>query len=159
MTRLRGRSPRGQPLHASTPWGHWKTTTLVTALRASGLTASMLLDGAMTKAAFQVYVEQILVPSLKPGDVVVMDNLASHKSPDVRKAIKGAKAFLLYLPAYSPDLNPIEQAFAKLKTLLRKAEGRTIEELWRTIASLLDAFHPDECMNYFKNCGYGSLQS
>ena len=103
--------------------------------------------------------EQFLVPTLKPGDIVVMDNLSSHKSPDVRKAIRGAKAFLLFLPAYSPDLNPIEQAFAKLKALLRKAAERSLDDLWETTGNLLECFHPDECMNYFRNCGYGSLQS
>lgn len=159
MTRLRGRSRRGQRLHASTPWGHWKTTTFVGALRCSGLTAPMLLDGAMNKAAFKAYVEHVLVPSLTPGDVVVMDNLTSHKSPEIRTAIKSAGAFLLYLPAYSPDLNPIEQAFAKLKALLRKAQGRTIPELWSAIARILESFEPGECRNYFTNCGYGSLQS
>jgi transposase len=159
MARLRGRSLRGKRLHASAPWGHWKTTTFVAGLRLNGLSAPMLLDGAMNKAAFTAYVEQILAPSLKSGDIVVMDNLSSHKSTDVRKAIKAAGAFLLYLPAYSPDLNPIEQAFAKLKALLRQAAKRTVEDLWRTIANLLDSFQPQECKNYFRNCGYGSLQS
>ena len=159
MTRLRGRSLRGQRLHASAPWGHWETTTFVAALRHTGLSAEMLLDGAMNKEAFKSYVEQVLAPSLKPGEVVIMDNLSSHKSPDVRKAIRDAKAFLLYLPAYSPDLNPIEQAFAKLKALLRKAGERSLEELWDTIAGLLDCFEPHECMNYLKNSGYGSLHS
>lgn len=159
MTRLRGRSLRGERLHAATPWGHWETTTFVAALRNTGLTAEMLLDGAMNKAAFETYVERILVPSLKPGDVVIMDNLSSHKSLEVRKAIRAAKAFLLYLPQYSPDLNPIEQAFAKLKSLLRKAAERSLEDLWQKIAGLLDCFQPEECMNYFRNSGYGSLHS
>jgi len=158
MVRLRGRSRRGQRLHASAPWGHWKTTTFVGALRPCGITAPMVLDGAMNGEAFKAYVEQILVPTLKPGDIVIMDNLASHKSADVRKAIRAAKAFLLFLPAYSPDLNPIEQAFAKLKALLRKAAERSIKDLWKTIGNLLDRFQPDECMNYIRNCGYGSLQ-
>lgn len=159
MVRLRGRSRRGQRLHASAPWGHWKTTTFVAALRSTGLSAEMLLEGAMNKEAFEAYVEQVLAPSLEPGDVVIMDNLSSHKSPEVQKAIRTAKAFLLFLPAYSPDLNPIEQAFAKLKASLRKAASRSLDELWDTIADLLDTFEPEECMNYFKNSGYGSLLS
>ena len=159
MTRLRGRARRGERLLAATPWGHWKTTTFVAGLRLSGLSAPMVLDGAMNGAAFKAYAEQVLAPSLKPGDIVVMDNLASHKVAGIREAIKAAGADLLYLPPYSPDLNPIEQAFAKLKADLRKASARTVDELWQTIADLLDRFPPEECANYFRNSGYGLNQS
>ena len=159
MARLRGRSLKGQRLHAAIPWGHWKTTTFVAGLRTTGLTAPMLLEGAMNGPAFKAYVEQVLAPSLKPGDIAVMDNLSSHKVDGVRQAIKNAGAFLLYLPPYSPDLNPIELAFAKLKALLRKAVARTVENLWQTIADLLNQFHPDECRNFIKHAGYGFDQS
>ena len=118
----------------------------------------MVLDGAMDGAAFKAYVDHVLAPSLAPGDIVVMDNLSSHKVAGVRQAIKAAGAYLLYLPAYSPDLNPIEQAFAKLKALLRKIAARTVEELWQAIADCLDQFTPQECRNYFLNAGYGSYQ-
>ncbi len=159
MARLRGRSPCGQRLHAAVPWGHWKTTTFVAGLRSSGLTAPMLLDGAMNGVAFKTYVEQVLAPSLKPGDIVVMDNLSSHKVDGVRQAIKAAGAFLLYVPPYSPDLNPIELAFAKLKALLRKAAARTIDDLWQVIAQSLDKFTPGECQNFITHAGYGSIKS
>ncbi len=158
MARLRGRSRSGQRLHAAVPWGHWKTTTFVAGLRVDGLTAPMVLDGAMNGTAFKAYVEQVLAPSLRPGDIVVMDNLSSHKVDGVRKAIKMAGAFLLYLPPYSPDLNPIEQAFAKLKALLRKAAARTVDDLWRAIADSLNEFEADECANFFQNAGYASKQ-
>lgn len=156
MARLRGRSPRGRRLKAALPWGHWKTTTLVAALRPCGLTAPMVLDGAIDGAAFKAYVAQVLAPSLKPGDVVIMDNLPGHKVAGVREPIKAAGAHLLYLPPYSPDLNPIEQAFAKLKALLRKAAARTVDELWAAIAESIEQLQPDECSNYFQNAGYGS---
>ncbi len=159
MARLRGRSLNGQRLHAAIPWGHWKTTTFVAGLRTTGLTAPMLLDGAMNGAAFKAYVEQVLAPSLIPGDIVVMDNLSSHKVDGVRKAINAAGAFLLYLPPYSPDLNPIELAFSKLKALLRKAAARSIEDLWAAIADLLDEFSPRECQNFFNHAGYECHQS
>ncbi len=159
LARLRGRSLKGQRLHAAVPWGHWKTTTFVAGLRTTGLTAPMVLDGAMNGAAFKAYVEQVLAPSLAPGDIVVMDNLSSHKVAGVRKAIKAAGAFLLYLPPYSPDLNPIELAFSKLKALLRKAAARSVEDLWSVIADLLDEFPPQECANFFKHAGYGRNQS
>jgi transposase len=159
MTRLRGRSLRGERLPAAVPWGHWKTTTFVAGLRIDGLSAPMVLDGAMTGVAFKAYVEQVLAPSLSADDIVVMDNLSSHKVDGVRQAIKAAGAYLLYLPSYSPDLNPIEQAFAKLKALLRKAAARTVEDLWQAIADILDQFKPDECANYFRNAGYASNQS
>ena len=159
MARLRGRSLNGERLKAAVPWGHWKTTTFVAALRTTGLTAPMLLDGAMNGDAFKPYVEQLLAPSLYPRDIVIMDNLSSHKVDGVRKAIKDAGAFLLYLPAYSPDLNPIELAFAKLKALLRKAAARTRDELWQAIAEIIEQFSPQECMNYIRHAGYDRNQS
>ncbi|MGE4221046.1 MAG: IS630 family transposase [Alphaproteobacteria bacterium] len=154
MARLRGRAPRGERCRAAVPHGHWKTTTFTAGLRLSGMTAPMVLDGAMHGAAFWAYVEQILVPELTPGDVVVMDNLPAHKIAGVRQAIEAAGARLLYLPPYSPDFNPIELAFAKFKALLRKAAPRSVEALWQTIGRLLDAFSPQECLNYFAAAGY-----
>ncbi len=154
MARLRGRCMRGQRLRAGIPHGHWKTTTFVAGLRLDGLTAPMVLDGAMTGAAFLAYMRQFLVPTLRPGDVVVMDNLRVHKVPGVRDAIEEARALLLYLPPYSPDFNPIEQAFSKLKALLRKAAARTKEALWQAITEALDAFSPQDCVGFFKNSGY-----
>ncbi len=159
MARLRGRARRGERLLVAVPWGHWKTTTFVAGLRLSGLSTPMVLDGAMNGAAFKAYTEQVLVPSLKPGDIVVMDNLSSHKVAGIREAIKGAGAYLLYLPPYSPDLNPIEQAFSKLKAHLRKASARTVDELWEAIADIIDNFPAEECANYFRNSGYGVNQS
>jgi transposase len=156
MVRPRGRAPRGERLIGKVPHGHWKTTTFVAGLRASALTAPCVIDGPMNGSAFLAYVEQILVPSLNPGDVVVLDNLSAHKVPGVREAIEAAAAKLIYLPPYSPDFNPIEQLFAKLKALLRKAAERSVEALWSRIASLLNAFAPDECANYFRNAGYAS---
>ena len=154
MARLRGRSPRGARLEAAVPWGHWKTTTFVAGLRVDGLSAPMVLDGAMDGAAFKAYVDHVLAPSLAPGDIVVMDNLSSHKVAGVRQAIKAAKAYLLYLPPYSPDFNPIEMAFSKLKALLRKAASRSTEELEQAIADALEQFTPNECLNYFAAAGY-----
>src|SRR5215217_6219307 len=129
MARRYGRAPRGQRLRAGVPHGHWKTTTFVAGLRLTGLVAPFVLDGPINRDAFEVYAERVLVPELSPGDVVVMDNLSSHKGPNVRALIEKAGAMLLYLPPYSPDFNPIENAFAKLKALLRKAAERTIEGL------------------------------
>ena len=154
MARLRGRAPKGERLRAAIPHGHWKTTTFVAGLRLTGLVAPMVLDGPINRNAFQAYVDQVLVPALSPGDVVVMDNLGSHKGPAVRGVIEAAGARLLYLPPYSPDFNPIENAFAKLKALLRKAAERSIDALWTTIGRLLDAFTPTECANYFRAAGY-----
>ena len=154
MTRLYGWAPKGERLVDAAPAGHWKTTTFVAGLRSRGLIAPLVLDGPMTGEVFRAYVEQMLAPALEPGDVVVMDNLPAHKVAGVREAIQAAEASLLYLPAYSPDLNPIEQVFAKLKRLLRKAAARTRDTLWRTIGTLLDAFTPDECANYLANSGY-----
>lgn len=156
MARLRGRSARGERLVGKIPHGHWKTTTFVAGLRSSELTAPCVIDGPMNGNAFIAYVEQVLAPSLKPGDIVVLDNLSAHKVPGVREAIKAAGGTLLYLPPYSPDFNPIEQLFAKLKALLRKAAERSVDGLWNRIAYLLDAFTPQECANYFRNAGYAS---
>jgi transposase len=155
MARTHGRAPQGKRLRAGAPHGHWKTTTFVAGIRTTGLVAPFVLDGPINRDAFEVYVAQVLVPELRPGDIVIMDNLSSHKGPKVREAIERAGARLLYLPPYSPDFNPIEKAFAKLKALLRKAAERTVEGLWTAIGRLLDAFAPRECVNYFAACGYG----
>lgn len=136
------------------PHGHWKTTTFVAGLRRTGMVAPMVLDGPINRDAFCAYVDQVLVPELNPGDVVIMDNLSSHKAPAVREMIEAVGASLLYLPPYSPDFNPIEQAFSKLKAHLRKAAERTIHGLWNTIGRILDLYSPVECANYFANCGY-----
>ena len=154
MIRARGRCPRGQRLIGKQPWGHWKTTTFTAGLRCDGLTAPFVLDGAMDGRAFQTYIEKVLVPSLSPGDIVVMDNLPAHKNEKVRELIEAANAQLVYLPPYSPDLNPIEMAFSKLKALLRKAAERTRDGLWDKIGQVLDAFTPEECANYFRHAGY-----
>jgi len=154
MARLYGRARRGERCRAAVPHGHWKTTTFTGALRLSGMTAPMVLDGPMNADAFHAYVEQVLAPTLWPGDIVVMDNLASHKVSAVRAAIEAKGAELRYLPPYSPDLNPIENAFAKLKAALRKAEARTVEDLQDAIRQALPTFKPDECANYFAAAGY-----
>jgi transposase len=155
MTRRHGRCIRGTRLVAKVPHGHWHTLTFLAALRCDRLDAPCVIDGPINGESFLAYVEQVLVPTLKPGDVVIMDNLGSHKRQAIRRAIRaGAKLF--FLPPYSPDLNPIEQVFAKLKTLLRNAAERTIEATWRRIGHLLRAFTPDECANYLKNAGYAS---
>lgn len=154
MTRTHGYALRGERLIDDTPHGHWQTTTFIGALRVDGFIAPLVIDGAVNGEMFRAYVEQVLVPELRRGDVVVMDNLSSHTVAGVRRAIEGAGGRLLYLPAYSPDLNPIENAFSKLKRLLRSAAERTVEKLWRKIGLLLDCFRPDECRNYFRHCGY-----
>jgi transposase len=154
MARWRGRAPRGERLRAGVPHGHWKTTTFVAGLRLDGIAAPMVLDGPINRDTFQAYIDQVLVPELRPGDVVIMDNLGSHKGPEVRHAIEAAGASLLYLPPYSPDFNPIENAFATLKALLRKAAERTVGALWERIGILLDTFTPTECANYFSAAGY-----
>jgi transposase len=156
MAPLRGWAPRGQRLNAKVPYGHWNTMTFLAALRHDRIEAPWLLDGPIDGDSFLVFVEQVLVPTLRPGDVVIMDNLASHKSKAVRNAIRSAGARLLFLPKYSPDLNPIEQFFAKFKHLLRKAAARTRETVCAAIGQLLDAFSPQECANYFAEAGYGS---
>ena len=154
MTRPRGRALRGTRLVAAVPHGHWKTTTFLAGLRTRGLTAPLVIDGAVNGDLFLAYVRQVLVPTLEPGDVVIMDNLSSHKRVGVREAIEAANATLLYLPPYSPDLNPIEQAFAKFKWLLKSAAERTVEALWQTCGELLKRFTETECRNYIQHCGY-----
>jgi transposase len=154
MARLRGRAPRGERCRAGIPHGHWKTTTFTGGLRLSGMTAPFVYDGAMNGTVFRAYVEQVLAPTLKPADVVIMDNLSAHKAAGVREAIERTGARLLFLPPYSPDFNPIENAFAKLKALLRAKAQRTIKGLWDAIGSLVDLFASDECANYFKATGY-----
>ena len=156
MVRRYGWGPKGDRLVDASPYGHWRATTFVAGLRRAGLTAPLVLDGPMNGKAFRAYVVQFLAPTLSPGDVVVMDNLAAHKVAGVREAIAAAGASILYLPPYSPDLNPIEQMFAKLKALLRKASARTRETLWTIIGQLLHTFSPAECRNYLTNSGYAS---
>lgn len=157
MTRTHGRAPRGERVHAKVPHGHWKTLTFLAALRHDRIDAPVVIDGPINGQSFLAYVEQFLIPTLKPGDIVILDNLGSHKGEAVRKAIRAAGARLLFLPPYSPDLNPIEQVFAKLKTLLRKPAERSVEATWRRIGSLLDAFSSQECANYLTNSGYASI--
>lgn len=154
MARLRGRSPRGERCRASAPHGHWKTTTLVAGLRLDGLTAPMVDVGAMDGEMFTAYAETILVPTLAPGDIVILDNPPPHKVTGARAAIEAKDAFTLFLSRFSPDFNPTEQAFAKLKSILRKADARTLATLEAATAAALDAFTPDECANYFTNSGY-----
>ncbi|MEZ5888763.1 MAG: IS630 family transposase [Paracoccaceae bacterium] len=154
MARRYGRAARGERCRASVPHGHWKTTTFVGALRHDRMTAPMVLDGPMNGAAFQAYVEQVLAPTLRPGDIVVLDNLPAHKPAAVRQAIEHTGAELQFLPPYSPDFNPIEMAFAKLKAWLNKVAARTIDDLWNAIGTAIGQFTPDECRNYFKATGY-----
>jgi transposase len=156
MTRSHGRCARGARLVAKVPHGRWRTLTFLAALRRDRVDAPCVVDGPINGQSFLAYVEQVLVPTLRPGDIVVMDNLGSHKRRAIRRAIRAIGAKLLFLPPYSPDLNPIEQVFAKLKTLLRKLDPRSIEETWRGIGQLLDSFTAEECSNYFLNSGYAS---
>jgi transposase len=158
MTPSHGRAPKGQRLTCSVPHGHWHTTTFLCGLRTTGLVAPLVLDGAINGDAFLAYVEQFLVPTLAAGDTVVLDNLSSHKVAGVREAIETAGANLLYLPPYSPDLNPIELAFSKLKRLLREAATRSVEVLWTTIGKLLARFSPAECANYIRHCGFAQSE-
>jgi transposase len=157
MARLFGRAPRGERCRAAVPHGHWKTTTFTAGLRLGGLAAPMILDGPMDGDAFRTYVREVLVPELERGAIVVMDNLPAHKVSGVREAIEAAGARLLYLPPYSPDFNPIEMAFAKLKAFLRAAAARTIPDLWDALTKALDAFTPSECRNYFAAAGYDAF--
>ncbi|MER8887809.1 IS630 family transposase [Mesorhizobium sp. M0816] len=154
MARLRGRAPRGERCRAGVPHGHWKTTTFTGALRLTGMTAPFVYDGAMNGNVFLAYVEQVLVPTLSQGDVVIMDNLPAHKAAGVREAIETTGARLMFLPPYSPDFNPIENAFSKLKALMRAKAERTIKALWDAVGAVLDLFTPAECANYFKAAGY-----
>jgi transposase len=154
MSRLRGRSPCGERCRSAIPHGQWKTTTFTRALRLTGMTAPMVLDGAMNRVAFQAYVQLVLLPTLTPGDVVIMDNLPAHKTEGARRTIEGARCRLLYLPPYSPDFNPIEKAFLKLKAILRAKAERTFDALWGQIGQVVTMFDPQECENYFRSCGY-----
>ena len=154
MTRVRGRSRRGERLRAAAPFGRWGTQTFIAGLRCDGLTAPWVVDGAMDRTAFNAYVETQLAPTLQRGDVVIADNLSIHKSARAAKALKARGAWFLFLPQYSPDLNPIENAFAKLKALLRKAAERTVDGLWAAIGHLVDLFTPPECARYFAAAGY-----
>ena len=153
MTRLRGRSKRGERLHAAAPFGHWGTQTFIAALRSDGLTAPWVLNGPMNREAFDIYVETQLAPTLHQGDVVILDNLAAHKSERATKVLKARGAWFLFLPPYSPDLNPIEMAFSKLKAHLRKAGARTIDALWRAVGDICDLFSPEECRNHLNAAG------
>ena len=154
MTRLRGRAPRGDRLQASAPFGRWRTQTFIASLRPWGLTAPWVIEGAMDREAFEAYVETQLAPTLREGDVVILDNFKPHQSEHAADCLKRKKAWFLFLPAYSPDLNPIEMAFAKLKALLRAAGARTYEALWRTVGDICGLFDPQECWNYLKEAGY-----
>jgi transposase len=156
MTRLHGRCARGRRLVAKVPHRRWRTLTFLAALRCDRIDAPCVIDGPINGLSFLAYVEQVLVPTLSPGDIVIMDNLGSHKRQAIRRAIRAAGAKLFFLPPYSPDLNPIEQVFAKLKTLLRKAGERTVEATWKRIGQLLELFAPEECANYLINSGYAS---
>lgn len=154
MTRLRGRSLKGERLKAHAPFGHWGTQTFIAALRCDGLTAPWIIDKAMNRAAFDTYVETQLAPTLSKGDIVILDNLAVHKSAKAAECLKRKGAWFLFLPPYSPDLNPIEMAFAKLKAHLRKAKARTFDALWRAIGDICNLFTPQECWNFVKDAGY-----
>lgn len=157
MTRTHGRAPRGRRLHAKVPYGHWKTMTFIAALRHDRIDAPCVLDAPVNGVRFLAYVQHFLLPTLKAGDIVMMDNLGSHKRRAVRQAIRSVGARVWFLPSYSPDLNPIEQVFAKLKTLLRQADARTVPQTWQCIGALLDRFTPAECAAYIRHAGYGSV--
>ena len=154
MTRLRGRAPVGERLVAKVPHGHWKTTTLIAALDHRGMRCSATIDGSINQNVFEAFVEQVLVPKLVPGDLVILDNLSSHKGKRVAESIQAAGASVLYLPPYSPNFNPIENAFAKLKQLIRSAEHRSPEALWADMQRMLDLITPDDSRGFFKHCGY-----
>ena len=157
MTRLRGRARKGQRLRASAPFGPWKTHTFLAGLRCHELSAPWVIDGPITRSAFEAYIETQLAPTLRQGDVVILDNLAVHKSEKAARCLKQKGAWFLFLPAYSPDLNPIEQAFSKIKAHLRKAEARTTDALWRAIGDICDLVEPHECWNYLRAAGYASV--
>lgn len=154
MARLYGRAPRGERCRAPVPHGHWKTTTFVGGLTLNGVVAPMTIDGAMTGAAFLAYVEKVLAPTIKPGDIVVLDNLPAHKPVAIREAIEAAGAVMLFLPPYSPDFNPIEMAFSKIKALLKKAAARTVHQLWDAIRNAIDTVTPQDARSFFTACGY-----
>lgn len=154
MTRLRGRARRGQRLRASAPFGHWGTQTFIAALRCDGLTAPWIINQPMNRQIFETYVETQLAQTLQPGDVVILDNLASHKSEKAAAILRERGAWFLFLPPYSPDLNPIEMAFSKLKAHLRRIKARTIDTLWKAVGSICDLYSPDECWNYLREAGY-----
>ena len=154
MTRMYGRAPKGERLISDAPFGHWKTQTFIAGLRHDGITAPWVLDGPMNRACFDLYIETQLAPTLKQGDIVILDNLSSHKSERAKAALRKRGAWLLFLPPYSPDLNPIEMAFSKLKAYLRKAKCRTIEALWKAIGNISDLYSPKECWNYLNAAGY-----
>jgi transposase len=157
MTPLRGWGPKGRRLVAKAPHGHWKTMTFIAALRCDRIDAPLVIDGPINGESFAAYVEQVLVPTLKEGDIVVLDNLGSHRGAGVRSMIRAAGARVFFLPPYSPDLNPIEQVFSKLKALLRKAAERTVPKLWRRIRALLRTISDEECLNFFRHAGYASI--
>ena len=154
MTRLRGRAPRGERLVAKVPHGHWCTTTLIGALGIDGVRCSTVVDGPVNGEIFQAFIDQVLCPQLRPGDIVAMDNLPSHKGVNVRRSIEAAGATLVYLPPYSPDLSPIEPAFSKIKQLLRGLAARTRQALWNSMQSILDSVTPSDALHYFQHCGY-----
>jgi transposase len=156
MTRLRGRAKRGVRLRARAPFGHWRTQTFIAALRCDRLTAPWVIDRPMNRAAFETYVETQLAPTLEPGDIVILDNLSSHKSERAKAILKKRGAWFLFLPPYSPDLNPIEMAFAKLKAHLRRIGARTIDALWQAVGDICELYPPEECRNYLKAAGYAS---
>jgi transposase len=156
MTRLRGRAPRGQRVVEAVPHGHWKTTTLIAALDQRGIRCSLVLDGAVDGPAFEVFVAAVLVPALRPGDLVILDNLSSHKGPRVGQLIRAAQAEVLYLPPYSPDFNPIENAFSKIKQGLRRLGLRVMTELWAAVQSTLDRITPADAAGFFRHCGYAT---
>ena len=157
MAPLRGWGPRGKRLEQAVPYGHWRTMTFIGALRCDRIDAPWVIDGPINGSLFTLYVEKVLVPNLQKGDVVILDNLGSHKGEQARKAIRAAGAHLVFLPPYSPDLNPIEQLFSKLKHLMRKAQPRTVEATWRKVGELLDLVSSEECANYLANSGYASV--
>ena len=159
MAPLRGWGPKGKRLRGFAPHGRWRTLTFLGALRCDRLTAPCVFDGPINGVCFHAYVHQQLVPTLKPGDIVILDNLGSHKAKAIREAIRAAGARLWFLPKYSPDLNPIEQAFAKIKHWMRMAQNRTVEETWHHLGHLADTIMPDECANYFTNAGYASVKT
>jgi transposase len=158
LTRRRGRALRGQRVVEAVPHGHWKTTTLIAALDASGMRCAMVLDGAVNALAFEAFVREVLVPTLRPGDLVILDNLSSHKGPRVAQLIRAAQAEVVYLPPYSPDLNPIENAFSKFKQILRSLGLRIMSELWAATQSVLDQITPSDATGYFHHCGYATDQ-